>query len=107
MEYSIIASQEEKPDVYDRINDLLGSLHRDFTTDSYPENCILITHSLAIRLFIMRWFHLTVEEFETMQSPENGSLVILELNPETNKYRLITPLETKKEKPRYNRPIKI
>ena len=49
----------------------------------------------------------SVEEFETMQSPENGSLVILELNPETNKYRLITPLETKKEKPRYNRPIKI
>ena len=98
---------EAGSDVYDRINDLLVSLHRDFTTDSYPENCILITHSLAIRLFIMRWFHLTVEEFETMQSPENGSLVILELNPETNKYRLITPLETKKEKPRYNRPIKI
>lgn len=98
---------EAGSDVYDRINDLLGSLHRDFTADSYPTNCILITHSLAIRLFIMRWFHLTVEEFEMMQSPANGSLVVLELNPDNGKYQLITPLDTKKEKLLRSRPIRI
>lgn len=98
---------EAGSDVYDRINDLLGSLHRDFTTNLYPMNCVLVTHSLAIRLFIMRWFHLTVEEFEMMQSPANGSLIILELNPDTDKYKLITPLETKKNKLLRSRPIKI
>lgn len=98
---------EAGSDVYDRINDLLGSLHRDFTMESYPENCVLVTHSLAIRLFIMRWFHLTVEEFESMQSPMNGSLVVLELDPDTEKYQLITPLETKKEKLLRSRPIKL
>lgn len=98
---------EAGSDVYDRINDLLGSLHRDFTMESYPENCVLVTHSLAIRLFVMRWFHLTVEEFESMQSPMNGSLVVLELDPDTEKYLLITPLETKKEKLLRSRPIKL
>lgn len=60
---------EAGTDVYDRINDLLGSMHRDFESEDYPRNCVLITHSLAIRLFLMRWFHLTVEEFELMESP--------------------------------------
>lgn len=35
----------------------------------------------------MRWFHLTVEEFEWMQSPDNASLIILELKPRTGKYQ--------------------
>lgn len=84
---------EAGTDVYDRINDLLGSLHRDFQRENYPRNCILVTHSLAIRLFIMRWFHLTVEEFEQMLSPKNGQLVVLQLNEETDDYELLTPLE--------------
>lgn len=84
---------EAGTDVYDRINDLLGSLHRDFQRENYPRNCILVTHSLAIRLFIMRWFHLTVEEFEQMLSPRNGQLVVLQLNEETDDYELLTPLE--------------
>ena len=84
---------EAGTDVYDRINDLLGSLHRDFRNENYPQNCILITPSLAIRLFIMRWFHLTVEEFEEMRSPRNGDLTILEYNETDCEYKLTTPLE--------------
>ena len=41
---------ESASDVYDRLNDLLGSLHRDFARADFPRNCVLITHSLAIRL---------------------------------------------------------
>lgn len=96
---------EAGTDVYDRINDLLGSLHRDFLQEDYPQNCILITHSLAIRLFIMRWFHLTVEEFEQMSSPKNGSMVILEKNKHTEKYELITPLANNKNETVRTRPI--
>lgn len=98
---------EAGTDVYDRINDLLGSLHRDFTEPDYPQNCVLITHSLAIRLFIMRWFHLTVEDFEEMCSPRNAELVIFEYDKATDEYHLITPLERNKDKVVRRRPIKI
>lgn len=98
---------EAGTDVYDRINDLLGSLHRDFLRESYPQNCILITHSLAIRLFIMRWFHLTVEEFEQMSSPKNGCLVILEKDKQTGKYELKTPLDINKNNLMRRRPIQL
>lgn len=96
---------EAGTDVYDRINDLLGSLHRDFMQADYPDNCILVTHSLAIRLFIMRWFHLTVEEFEEMASPQNGELVILELDESRNKYDLVTPLSKRADVNIRRRPI--
>ncbi len=98
---------EAGTDVYDRINDLLGSLHRDFQREDYPRNCILVTHSLAIRLFIMRWFHLTVEEFEQMLSPKNGQLVVLQLNEETDDYELLTPLERDENAVLRSRPIRL
>lgn len=98
---------EAGTDVYDRINDLLGSLHRDFLEPDYPQNCVLITHSLAIRLFIMRWFHLTVEEFEEMCSPPNGELVILEYDKPSDEYRLITRIECNKSNVTRSRPKKV
>lgn len=98
---------EAGTDVYDRINDLLGSLHRDFCREDFPQNCVLVTHSLAIRLFITRWFHLTVEEFEEMQSPENGTLVILEYDAFTHKYQLKTPLKKNKASVIRRRPIRL
>lgn len=98
---------EAGTDVYDRINDLLGSLHRDFRVPDYPRNCVLITHSLAIRLFVMRWFHLTVEEFEEMRSPANCALTILELDDTGDEYRLLTPLARNPEAPIRRRPIRL
>ena len=98
---------EAGSDVYDRINDLLGSLHRDFKEENYPQNCVLITHSLAIRLFIMRWFHLTVEEFEQMLSPRNGELVVLEYRPATDEYVLTTPLRKDTQALMRSRPIRL
>lgn len=98
---------EAGTDVYDRINDLLGSLHRDFRDPDYPRNCVLITHSLAIRLFVMRWFHLTVEEFEEMRSPANCALTILELDETGDEYRLLTLLTRNPEVPIRRRPIRL
>lgn len=97
---------EAASDVYDRINDLLGSLHRDFEQPDFPENCVLVTHSLAIRLFIMRWFHHTIEEFECMCSPQNCDLVILEQDA-NGQYRLVTPLATKQPLNVKRRPIQL
>ena len=87
-------------------NDLLGSLYRDFANKDFPENCVLVTHGLSIRLFIMRFFHLTVEDFEQMTAPKNCDLVILELQQDGH-YRLITEMEKSSEPLRYSRPIKL
>ena len=104
--YYRIPGGEAGSDVYDRVNDLLGSLHRDFSEKDFPENCVLVTHGLTIRLFIMRFFHLTVEEFEQMLAPKNCDLVLLELQDD-NHYRLITPMVQSTEPLRYSRPIKL
>lgn len=96
---------EAASDVYDRINDVLGSLFRDFSHPDFPDNCVLVTHGLAIRLFIMRFFHLTIEDFERMLAPKNCELVILELTD--GKYVLKTEIQ-KSDKPlKFERPIKI
>ncbi len=104
--YYRIPGGEAGSDVYDRINDLLGSIYRDFTADDFPDNCILVTHGLTIRLFIMRFFHLTVEEFERMLAPKNCDLVIMELQPDGH-YSLITEMAQSTEPLRYSRPIKL
>ena len=39
----------------------------------------------------MKWFHLTVEQFENIKNPKNCEIFVLEKNLK-NKYSLITPL---------------
>lgn len=104
--YYRIPGGEAATDVYDRMNDLLGSLHRDFVRENFPENCVLISHGLTIRLFIMRWFHLTVEEFERMCAPENCALVVMEKQPQGG-YRLVTPLKMLEKTTGYSRPVNV
>ncbi len=104
--YYRIPGGEAGSDVYDRVNDLLGSMYRDFRAEDYPENCVLVTHGLTIRLFIMRYFHLTVEEFERMVAPKNCALVVLELQ-EDGSYKLRTEIIYSEEQPRYSRPIQL
>lgn len=87
--YYRIPDGESAADVYDRMSTFFETLHRDFNKTDFPENCILVTHGLAIRLFLMKWFHWTVEEFESMKNPSNCQIFELELNEE-NKYKLVT-----------------
>lgn len=104
--YYRIPGGEAATDVYDRVNDLLGSMYRDFSSPDYPQNCVLVTHGLTIRLFLMRYFHLTVEDFERMLPPRNCALVILELKP-NGKYELKTDISYSEEMPFYSRPIRL
>jgi len=104
--YYRIPGGEAGSDVYDRVNDLLGSLNRDFSDNKFPDNCVLVTHGLTMRLFIMRFFHLTVEEFERMIAPNNCDLVIMELQKDGG-YRLTTEMSYSTEPLLYSRPIKL
>jgi len=81
---------ESCADVYDRISDFLGTLHRDFTKKEFPKNGVLVNHGMTMRLLLMRWFHYSVEEFETWGNPHNGDYYLLELG-DNGKYNLITP----------------
>lgn len=85
--YFRIPDGESAADVFDRISDFFGTLHRDFEKENYPENAVIITHGMSIRLFLMRWFHWTVEEFELLANPKNCEMVILEKN-EKGRYEL-------------------
>lgn len=89
--YYRIQDGESGADVYDRISTFLETLHRDFKKPDYPQNCLIVTHGLTLRLFLMRWFHLSVEEFEQLSNPDNGQVVIL-IKDTNDKYRLSQPL---------------
>lgn len=83
---------ESCADVYDRVSDFFSTLHRDFSKPFFPNNCLLFGHGKTNRLFLMKWFHLSVEYFETLANPKNCETWILTLNELTNKYELETPV---------------
>ena len=83
---------ESCSDVYDRVSDFMDTLHRDFSKPDYPKNALLVTHGMTLRVFLMRWLHKTVEEFESWGNPKNCEIFVLKKNL-YNKYDLITPLK--------------
>jgi broad specificity phosphatase PhoE len=90
--YYRIPDGESGADVYDRISTFLETMHRDFKEPDYPQNALIVTHGFAMRLFVMRWFHWTVEEFENLRNPRNCQVVVIELQPD-NHYKLIDNLK--------------
>jgi broad specificity phosphatase PhoE len=104
--YFRIPDGESAADLYDRVSDFFGSLHRDFEKDDFPQNAVIITHGMAIRLFLMRWFHWTVEEFEVIANPHNCEIVVMEKN-ESGKYGLMKRLRTHTVKSKWQRPLRI
>lgn len=80
---------ESCADVYDRVSDFLNTLHRDFEKKHYPRNTVIVTHGMTMRLFLMRWFHLSVEEFELLSNPHNCECYILKLNDDSGKYAIL------------------
>ncbi|MEA4958320.1 MAG: histidine phosphatase family protein [Anaerolineaceae bacterium] len=76
--YYRIPDGESGADVYDRISTFLESLYRDFEDEDYPANVLIVTHGFSLRIFLMRWFHWSVEEFEDLHNPRNCQIVRLE-----------------------------
>jgi broad specificity phosphatase PhoE len=82
---------ESGSDVYDRVSTFLESLWRSFESPSTVEqNLVIVTHGLTMRLFCMRWFHWSVEYFESLENPENGDYVVLSRQPNL-RYQLEVP----------------
>ena len=82
---------ESGADVYDRVSVFFETLYRDFKKENYPENSLLVTHGMTLRIFLMRWLHWTVEEYESLENPHNCQVLVMEMSDD-GKYKLITPL---------------
>ena len=92
--YFRIPDGESGADVFDRVTTFLDTMHRDFEKHNYPENVLIVSHGMTIRLFLMRWFHWSVEEFESLHNPKNCQIIIMEKQID-NHYRLISELARK------------
>lgn len=89
--YYRLPDGESGADVYDRVSGFLETLHRDFAKKDFPENAMIVTHGMTLRIFLMRWFHWSVEYFEKVKNPKNGDVVIMALG-EDGYYKLTTPM---------------
>ncbi|SCU99805.1 LAMI_0G00958g1_1 [Lachancea mirantina] len=84
---------ESAADVYDRCATFQETLFRH--TKPQSKGCdvvVLVTHGIYLRVFLMKWFRFTYEEFESFTNVPNGSLVVMELDPEVDRYVLRTTL---------------
>lgn len=90
--YYRIPDGESGADVFDRISNFMDTLHRDFQKIDFPENILIVTHGLTLRLFLMRWFHWTVEEFESLRNPKNCQIVVMKKGAD-DRYQLVSKLE--------------
>ena len=88
-----IQNGESGADVFDRISTFFETLYRDFKKVDYPLNTIIVSHGLTIRCFLMRWFHWSVEDYERLRNPKNGSIIRMQLNLHTDKYDLMTKMQ--------------
>ncbi|WP_394938968.1 histidine phosphatase family protein [Psychromicrobium sp. YIM B11713] len=99
---------ESGSDVFDRISSFLETLYRHWSRPDYAPNTLLITHGLTMRLFCMRWFHWSVEYFESLNNPENAELRTLlrgesghyQLSPGFKQWKHVTPSQTVLDAPR-------
>jgi len=82
---------ESCADVFDRVSDFMNTMFRDFQKKEFPRNVVIVTHGMTMRLFLMRWFHVSVEEFESWGNPKNCQHLLL-TRQEGEKYKLVTPL---------------
>ena len=52
---------------------------RDINAGRFRDNTslVLLTHGLALRVFLMRWFHWTVDQFMNVYNPPNAEVSAL------------------------------
>uniref|UniRef100_A0A2N9FW74 Phosphoglycerate mutase-like protein AT74H n=1 Tax=Fagus sylvatica TaxID=28930 RepID=A0A2N9FW74_FAGSY len=77
---------ESAADVYDRITGFRETLRADIDIgrfqppgDRNPDmNLVIVSHGLTLRVFLMRWYKWTVEQFEQLNNLGNGNMIVME-----------------------------
>ncbi|KAH9593088.1 Histidine phosphatase superfamily [Trypanosoma melophagium] len=68
---------ESGADVCDRVTSFLDAFQRERLDFPMDTNVVIVTHGQTIRMFVKRWFHLTVDTYHLMVSPPTGSISTL------------------------------
>lgn len=77
---------ESAADVYDRITGFRETLRADIDIGRFQPpgehtpnmNLVLVSHGLTLRVFLMRWYKWTVEQFEGLVNMGNGKMMVME-----------------------------
>lgn len=68
---------ESPADCYDRTSSFLESMMRQVQRKN-SERVLITTHGLTIRCFVMRFLHLSVEQFNELDNPTNCAVITLD-----------------------------
>jgi broad specificity phosphatase PhoE len=89
-----IPNGESAADAYDRISGFNESLWRQFGESDFASVCVLVTHGLMSRVFLMKWYHFSVEYFEDLRNVNHCEFLIMRRKEEGGKYVLENQLRT-------------
>lgn len=74
--YYRIEGGESPADCFDRISTFLETLMRQILRKK-AERILIVSHGLTIRCFVMRFMHLTVEQFDDIKNPKNCDIITI------------------------------
>ncbi|KAL1901457.1 hypothetical protein Sste5346_001862 [Sporothrix stenoceras] len=89
-----IPNGESAADAYDRVSGFNESLWRQFGEEDFPSVCVLVTHGLMSRVFLMKWYHFSVEYFEDLRNVNHCEFLIMRKQGDSGKYKLESKLRT-------------
>jgi len=69
---------ESPADCYDRTSAFLESLMRQVERTN-KKNIVIVCHGMTLRCFVARFLHLTVEQFEDLDNPDNCDIITIGL----------------------------
>ncbi|KAJ7563494.1 hypothetical protein O6H91_03G112800 [Diphasiastrum complanatum] len=79
---------ESAADVFDRVTSFLESVWRDIDSNRLDKtggrnprclNLVIVSHGVTMRVFLMRWFRWTTEQFENLYNPHNCEFRVMQL----------------------------
>ncbi|SCU72278.1 phosphoglycerate mutase, putative [Trypanosoma equiperdum] len=79
---------ESGADVCDRVTSFLDAFQRERMDFPMDTNVVILTHGQTIRMFVKRWFNLTVDTYHSMVSPPTGSISTLTRMHHRSSFRL-------------------
>lgn len=78
---------ESAADVYDRITGFRETLRTDIDIGRFQPpgeqspnmNLVIVSHGLTLRVFLMRWYKWTVEQFERLNNLPNANMMVMQI----------------------------
>ncbi|KAF1931254.1 phosphoglycerate mutase-like protein [Didymella exigua CBS 183.55] len=89
-----IPDGESAADAYDRVSGFNESLWRQFGDEDFPSVCVLVTHGLMSRVFLMKWYHWSVEYFEDLRNVNHCEFIVMKQSDANKKFVLQNELRT-------------